>query len=155
MWQRWCVDYEEGTWTPKGSTPAPVPKPDTPVPAPQPPATGGAYYQCAASGFDGTCSHDPCDGNAWSWCRDYIWKSYTPINTPDSNPAPIPIPAPTPGQTCTAVETRFEPNSGNTCKFGLGISFYTCQNNGFKGCCSSDPCAKDWCPDYKQGCYNS
>jgi hypothetical protein len=32
------------------------------------------------------------------------------------------------------------PGSGN---------YYVCGTNGFRGYCSSDPCGKSWCPDFK------
>jgi hypothetical protein len=28
-------------------------------------------------------------------------------------------------------------------------AYYVCGNNGFRGYCSVDPCAKPWCPDFK------
>ncbi|KAH7111661.1 hypothetical protein B0J13DRAFT_631769 [Dactylonectria estremocensis] len=28
-------------------------------------------------------------------------------------------------------------------------AYYVCGTNGFRGYCSSDPCAKSWCPDFK------
>jgi hypothetical protein len=129
----------------------------------------GAYYVCAKSGFRGYCSSDPCDK---SWCPDFT--PYTCDRKPNSveclgdsssyyvcangfrgkcstnacvgswcpdfeqgtcakKTASVPVTSPwTPGATeC--------PGSG---------AYYVCAKNGFKGYCSSDPCAKDWCPDF-------
>jgi hypothetical protein len=198
-------DYQYGTKIPVNGGNDPIPTNEKPKVADETPTmSGGAFYICAASGFRGTCSYDPCDGKASSWCNDYEYKTNTPKKsgtpvkrgliysqctlpsglrfdgfcsqdpcgawvdwcvdyefgtyTPKSTTDPAPdnkttvILAP---QTCAVSETRLEPNAGNTCKYGLALNFFVCQSNGFKGCCSSDPCAKQWCPDYKPGCYSA
>ena len=30
------------------------------------------------------------------------------------------------------------------------FSFYQCHGNGFAGCCTTDPCALSWCPDFPE-----
>jgi hypothetical protein len=47
--------------------------------------------------------------------------------------------APTPDTVSAAVEAR--------------AAYYVCNNNGFRGDCSVDPCAISWCPDYKPYTY--
>jgi hypothetical protein len=136
----WCPDLPYAQYAPV-STPA---------------KRGLIYSQCTLKTglrWDGWCSQDPC-GNWQEWCVDYQVGTWIPKTVDPAVKLPETA-TPPPAETCAASETRYEPNSGNTCKYNFGLNFYTCQSNGFKGCCSSDPCAKEWCPDYKPGCYSA
>ena len=30
------------------------------------------------------------------------------------------------------------------------FSYFNCAHNGFSGCCTEDPCGKDWCPNFSE-----
>jgi hypothetical protein len=82
------VQTTYGTKTPIDMNTVPTTPTQPPIALETPDLIEGAYYRCAASGFDGTCSYDPCDGKQDSWCEDYIWKSYTPKTSNPPSPAP-------------------------------------------------------------------
>lgn len=82
----------------------------------------GAFYLCAANGFEGNCSVDPC---AMEWCPDFEKLTCKPAEAKGTG-------------TCTSTTTVVA-KPIPTCAVGAG-AYYVCAN-GFRGCCTSDPCS--------------
>jgi hypothetical protein len=108
---------------------------------------------------------DPC---ALEWCPDYDKKTCKKVERPDPETPCTGCPK-TPCTGCPKTPCTGCPKTPctgcpktpctdcpktpctdcpkTTCT-GSG-AFYVCANNGFRGNCSVDPCALNWCPDYK------
>lgn len=130
----WCPDYEPWTYTPKKN---PTPGQPTECPA------GKYFYKCQSTGFNGCCSKDACQ-KPGEWCPDYKPWTYdviTPV-LPPVEKWPVSCPA---GKYPTCGSATLPPG---TCAAGSGQSYYDCQSNKFKGCCSQDACNMNTGPWY-------
>ena len=92
----------------------------------------GAYYVCAANGFRGYCSSDPCNKQ---WCPDFTPKTCDKKTTL-TPPPPAPVDIGKGKGTDKPVE--------GVCPAGTG--YYQVCSNGFRGCCKQDACGLGWCP---------
>jgi hypothetical protein len=72
----------------------------------------------------------------------YKWSNSSSISTSTHSPTVIPSPGPKPSTGTDAT----------ICPAGVGY-YQVCATNGFKGCCRSDACGKNWCVDYQPGTY--
>jgi hypothetical protein len=113
----------------------------------------GAYYVCSNNNFRGYCSVDPCDKR---WCTDFEdgtcysrYPHHGQYNTTISVTT-VTVTSTLTTTTCTETTT---PMPVHTACSSSATSYYVCANNQFRGYCSSDPCAKEWCPDYEPRTY--
>jgi hypothetical protein len=92
---------------------------------------------------------DPC---ALEWCPDYDNKTCNKVEQPDPETPCTGCPKTPctgcPKTPCTGCPKTPCTDCPKTTCTGSG-AFYVCANNGFRGNCSVDPCALNWCPDYK------
>jgi len=98
------------------------------------------FYVCASNGFRGFCSSNAC---SQKWCPDYVEDTCTPTVGPADTPSEDPATTTSSVMTPTPVPVGCPKLDGKT------QQFYVCAGNGFKGFCSSDACAQEWCPDYE------
>lgn len=110
-----------------------------------PPGSGKYFFRCASNGFNGCCSVDACSLPAGQWCPDYYPWTYDPTTPqPPVEKPPISCPA---GKYPTCGSANLPPG---TCAAGSGQTYYDCQSNKFKGCCSQDACNMNTGPWYVQ-----